>query len=435
MNEVPKIVYQRLRAGLSQQRASKEHPNDDLLTAFAEQALSVSERDGILQHLALCEDCREVVALALPATESSATYAETKEDQATVSQTARTPRSSFSWPTLSWPTLRWAGLAAAVVVAASVLLVHPGRLNSPTSVSVAPQVATSTAAQSPIARPVVAQSAPPPLTGSAPSKRIFPTFKKSPAPVVTDLPDAGTMLASNRKNSGPLEKSSALSAPTRSVREAGANSRATNEAMEVSGANGLVENQPSDSNASNTLMAQTDTPPILKAKPALPDQADHDQLNKDQLNKDQTNKQMSYDPSAAASLSRAQGANALYAAKLSSTSPKAFNNTYTWVVKNGILQRSLDSGNTWQDALRADHPLLCSAVRGMDIWAGGEAGTLFLSGDGGATWHRLQPSFGSQVLVSDITQIRTLNSGEVSLSTSNNETWSSLDAGKTWTKK
>jgi photosystem II stability/assembly factor-like uncharacterized protein len=71
----------------------------------------------------------------------------------------------------------------------------------------------------------------------------------------------------------------------------------------------------------------------------------------------------------------------------------------------------------------------------MDIWAGGEAGTLFLSGDGGATWHRLQPSFGSQVLVSDITQIRTLNSGEVSLSTSNNETWSSLDAGKTWTKK
>ena len=63
MTEVPKIVYDRLRAALPKQA----HPDADLLTAFAEQALLATERDGVLQHLALCGDCREVAALALPA--------------------------------------------------------------------------------------------------------------------------------------------------------------------------------------------------------------------------------------------------------------------------------------------------------------------------------------------------------------------------------
>ena len=63
MTEVPKIVHDRLRAALPEQA----HPDADLLAAFAEQALSATERDGVLQHLALCGDCRDVIALALPA--------------------------------------------------------------------------------------------------------------------------------------------------------------------------------------------------------------------------------------------------------------------------------------------------------------------------------------------------------------------------------
>src|ERR1700694_4729119 len=63
MTEVPKIVYDRLRATLPE----LAHPEADLLSAFAEQALSATERDGVLEHLALCAECRDVVALALPA--------------------------------------------------------------------------------------------------------------------------------------------------------------------------------------------------------------------------------------------------------------------------------------------------------------------------------------------------------------------------------
>jgi putative zinc finger protein len=46
------------------------HPGAEMLSAFAEQALSASERGDVLKHLAVCGRCREVVALA-PATASA----------------------------------------------------------------------------------------------------------------------------------------------------------------------------------------------------------------------------------------------------------------------------------------------------------------------------------------------------------------------------
>src|SRR5260370_16806372 len=99
MTEVPKIVYDRLRAALPEQA----HPDADLLTAFAEQALSAAEREGVLQHLALCEDCRDVVALALPA--ADITPPQTADEngvRTTVSQPRSRPPPN---PTLPSPTL------------------------------------------------------------------------------------------------------------------------------------------------------------------------------------------------------------------------------------------------------------------------------------------------------------------------------------------
>src|SRR5207245_8823565 len=62
MMGVPKIVLGRLR------RASNpgNHPDADLLTAFAEQALAKRERLHMLEHLAQCSECREIVCLAQP---------------------------------------------------------------------------------------------------------------------------------------------------------------------------------------------------------------------------------------------------------------------------------------------------------------------------------------------------------------------------------
>lgn len=46
---------------------SGQHPDADQLSAFVEQALPAHEREATLAHLAVCSDCREIVALSLPA--------------------------------------------------------------------------------------------------------------------------------------------------------------------------------------------------------------------------------------------------------------------------------------------------------------------------------------------------------------------------------
>src|SRR5271157_808852 len=119
MTEVPKIVYDRLRAALPgralPERLGPEraHPEADLLTAFAEKALSPTERDGVLEHLALCGDRREVVALALPAADMVA--APIAAEGEAVRATAVPTKAERNWLTsrkFAWPTLRWAVLAA-----------------------------------------------------------------------------------------------------------------------------------------------------------------------------------------------------------------------------------------------------------------------------------------------------------------------------------
>ncbi len=48
-----------------QQREGAAHPSADLLTAFAEAQLSSGERQQVLTHLAVCRECREVLALTV----------------------------------------------------------------------------------------------------------------------------------------------------------------------------------------------------------------------------------------------------------------------------------------------------------------------------------------------------------------------------------
>lgn len=102
MQNVPKIVRQRLQAAMP----AVNHPDADVLTAFAEKSLPELERDSVLEHLARCGDCRDILALALPAMEPIETGV------------GRSPRPSPSgW--LTWPALRWGFAAAGVVAIAS----------------------------------------------------------------------------------------------------------------------------------------------------------------------------------------------------------------------------------------------------------------------------------------------------------------------------
>src|ERR1700761_7091646 len=115
-NPANKLQYTVLRSERTQTRKQvttrpqpERHLDADQLTAFAEGALSTSERAFCLKHLAECSHCREIAFLAgvTPTTE----------------ETAPTPVRSF-WR-FSWPTFSLGAATIAAVVIAVLFLHHP----------------------------------------------------------------------------------------------------------------------------------------------------------------------------------------------------------------------------------------------------------------------------------------------------------------------
>ena len=420
MTEVPKIVHDRLRTALPKQAWNGEsHPDADLLTAFAEQALSAAEREGVLEHLARCGDCRELIALALPAVETATAPTVAEAERAG----APTPRKlSFAWPHL-----RWAALAAGVVVAAAVLLMHPGKLNPPTP-ALNSQVATNA---QPIPGPQIA-SAPPPSPAmdqsvvsaradAAPPKselRLSKKLKAGEVATPSSPAESGMQLAENKITGIKQESKEAdkLSAPS------SAGARALNyDAPAVPGANETVEvaaESPAVQAEVSSDVAQN-ARAVVKAKPAP------------QAETSQPQNAFSTSPGEAP----LQGRNVVSMAKLAAPSSPARARNVTWTIAAGVLQQSLDNGQSWQPALHTDHSLLCYASHDQDVWTGGQAGTLFHSADSGVTWLQVKPSIKAQPLASDVTHIDLHGPAEVVISTSNHEIWSSADNGKTWEKK
>jgi hypothetical protein len=138
MQNVPKIVRERLRVATP----AVNHPDADVLTAFAECSLPALERNALLEHLARCGDCRDTVALALPVTEPA--------------ENVMKPSPS-GW--LTWPALRWGFVAAGVVVIASVaILKYQARFQSGPMSALnkppAPQMVITGAKDQPQATPV-----------------------------------------------------------------------------------------------------------------------------------------------------------------------------------------------------------------------------------------------------------------------------------------
>jgi hypothetical protein len=113
MQNVPKIVQQRLRA----MTPAVNHPDADVLTAFAERSLPEVERTAVLEHMTRCGDCRDIVALALPEIDPVETAVRL---------------SPSGW---SWPALRWGFVAAGVVAIATFGVVQFQRHSEPASMA------------------------------------------------------------------------------------------------------------------------------------------------------------------------------------------------------------------------------------------------------------------------------------------------------------
>src|SRR5438445_5951077 len=114
MNKLPNIVRARLSA-----IEAGDHPDPDLLTAFAEQALAEQERFKVLAHLSRCSDCREVLAVAMPSLSTAALATASSIDTAC----------RRSW--FHWPAVRWGAAAACVVIVGSAVLMKRDVLMKP----------------------------------------------------------------------------------------------------------------------------------------------------------------------------------------------------------------------------------------------------------------------------------------------------------------
>lgn len=480
MENVPKIVSQRLRA----QTSVVDHPDADLLTAFAERLLPDTERNRVLQHLAGCRDCRDVVALALPA-----------EQPAT--EILRPARGSL----LTWPRLRWGLVAAGVIVVGSFAVLHYRNTTNPSTVAMykapqrevpsrevpseekkqpasQPESAGNVQLENPEpASPSVAEKAKRTVGANKEFDRLEQFGKlrglRDEGKAVADskayrynaaqIPHGpkppsqlqqNTGLAANSSNANQLRVPAPAPPASMPRQPSDSPTAATAPAVAASGAGGSIGGPLKQSpNLDTVAINRSDAPlagdgsEVTRAKPTEPVAAG---VAKAPAGNDY-------------SVSAANGRNFSELAVL--TPEKA-----RWSINaSGGLQRSFDQGKTWEDvdvnsrlgaadasdmqlamkssvaraaaapkdkADRKQAPVVFRAVaaNGPDVWAGGSGGYIYHSADSGAHWLRIQPSWGGINLTGDVISLQFFDSQHGRVMTSTAEIWTTADAGETWEK-
>src|SRR5579864_6609736 len=500
MQDVPKIVRERLRAGtpvISQ--VSPNHPDAEALTAFAEQLLPERERAVLLEHLARCSDCRDVVALALPATEQ-------------VTTVTRAP--ARGW--LSWPTLRWGLVAAGIVAIASVGIVQYERPEktasyAPARVDVAVnQPANGTADQASkqaaeqgreksalpsasfgITKKAENLSVPPPSTFAdstvandssnydydkkRASRAIAPQVPGAQprsetlhgaAPLVGGALPHGPRLANSWQQPQQNTLQNQVQAPTPAAASpfakqqvAGdltANLRASTPSEPVE-----VESQPTQFEAKGK---NSDT--LKDLPPAPPRQNEEDASARIGKAKPVVTAQTASGGGVAGAATAQSNAVPVDGPSLASSTPVP-----RWTISSsGSLQRSFDQGMSWQvvdvnanpayfldatatqtsektsapkakeagKALKRDgsSPIFRAvAATGADVWAGGSGGALYHSLDAGNHWIHVTPTSSGAALAGDIVSLEFPDTQHGKVFTSTGDVWTTSDAGQTWQKQ
>ena len=456
MEKVPQIVSERLRAASS----SVSHPDLDVLTAFSEHSLRKSERAAVVEHLARCGVCREIVALALP-----------PSDQ--LQETVRP--ASESW--LTWPVLRWGFITAGVVAIASFGIMKYQRHSMMAEQVAAPEAITKEAKNLPPAplpaAPAENQDEPKAAPSSTTADRKdLSSQNAAPAPSAKmAVPALGGPLQSKRAVVGGAlphgprvqwqqntNQQQAAQVPAKQVRSVPLPSgppSASPETTDVESATGMVSANLDSSAVQNKIdqqalqhgLSETKVerikPPATTIATAAPAAAAFPAPN-----------------SPAKSQLIAQSAPAASVSNIS----------ILWTITtSGQLQRSLDQGITWQDIdvisssaasgaalelmtatskakkVTADNlakkgasaPLVFRAVasNGPDVWAGASGGFLYHSTDAGGRWARVIPSASGVSLTGDIVSIEFADSQHGRVVTSIPEVWTTSDSGQSWQKQ
>ena len=388
MHGLPKIVLERLKTKPAAPGSSGgppnaagfqglEHPDANFLAAFVEKTLTERERTQVLNHLAQCAECRELAALSLPGE---------VEVAQPVSSTAR------RWWS-AWPTLRWGALAAALGAAAIVMVLHSYPLRRQ-------KIAAHPAGAETKQRVTLMAAARPPVAVEA---KNIPTTPRAREISRGESATSAGPLSSPPPPAKPAFKPSVASEDTLKA-EIGAESQADATAVPAKTESAAASQELNAAQAGG-ISAPRSTPPA---------------------------------PRAAASIR--------VGSRLTEPSRMAFGGNLNravapvaalWSIStSGKLQRSQDSGRTWEE-VRVDDAVTFRAVlaMGRDVWAGGSA--LYHSSDGGAMWKRVNLSSGesptTETIVSITSGSRDLQ--HITVRTESGEQWTTEDGGQHWQRQ
>jgi hypothetical protein len=178
-----------------------QHPDADQISAFVEQALPAHEREQMLDHLALCQECRAIVALSLPEVEKPAQ-----------AQRAVARKPWWRGWTLAWP-------VAAAIIAGAFFIVYRFPAAGPNPADKQVTVARSEAAPVLREQPIAPAAAPVPQRQNAPLPGSQGTSAGLPSPQTAEgqtplpAPSVGGPILTGRNLAAQRQPAAAPTAP------------------------------------------------------------------------------------------------------------------------------------------------------------------------------------------------------------------------------
>ena len=403
MPEIPKSA----RELLGRQTAPEVHPSPDLLNAYAEQALSGTEKDNVMEHLAACADCRDVVFLASQSQEQEvelplvavATRAQQTMDAMplpAMPASVQPPMASKPRPVPKRNWWKWAApVAAVLVVGAAVLVERAERLSSPANQVARSRIPASAAPTAPAPGGSAALKSQDEESKSRSNAILLtPPSKKTASPEAAEAVkryEAELALRERREMAGSLARSDAAS----NLEKLRGN---------VPAPTPLAKAVAPGAHSSN---AEVTSAPLV--------QADNADLG--------ANPQ-----SFAKSLTGNSSAGALANLEMSRRSVAA--GPHWRISDDGHLEHTVGP-STWTRVLSAE-PVTFRVVStiGNNVWAGGNGGELWHSSDGGQHWNKVALSE-----TGAITTIHFDTAQQGNLMTDSGSIWTTADAGRTWSRQ
>jgi hypothetical protein len=437
MAGLPKIALARLKANAETAKTAAhslgsagfqgaEHPDANLLAAFAEKSLAEQERTQVLNHLSQCAECREVAALTAPA--------ETGVPQPNVTVARRRWNSRYA--------LRWGSLAAVLGTVTVVVLLHPGGWKRPMQISKAtiPPARAGNVSGTPQVVPAPLSLRPTvPIQGKA---QDFSRKEREQA-VVGKAPESGRDKSASRQDAVLQEP--AAGASVRQQMGMVARSRAGGSEAEGGGS---VKTEQARRGI-NMPGAKDSATSRFPAAPAAQPMADSDEAGKANAQSGAAPEKMhsmtqSVEVTAEAPAPATENARLKSSAGLggfSAASKKMDVNNIQpsalWSVSaNGKVRRSTDGGKSFKH-IHVGHGVRFRAIAslGKDVWAGGTGGTLFHSVDGGATWTETTVNSGENAVTETIVGIQMRVVEHLTVTTDSGSKWFSEDGGHSWRKQ